>query len=112
MIRTARFDEALELLRGVRPLLAKARITEPVTDRQVRLETLSATALIAFGDERAARASLARALRALPALELDPSTTPPKLLRAFDAARSESDPTPSVSTRADATPESSDTVLP
>jgi hypothetical protein len=88
MIRDARFDDALAELDRLRPRVARAE--RPA--ESARLEVLAATAQVAFGDEAAARASLARALRADPSLALDARSTPPKLLRVFEAARSASAP--------------------
>jgi hypothetical protein len=60
---------------------------EDLRQRWVRLEVLSATAQLALGDERAARASLARAIEAQPDLVLDPMKTPPKVMRALELTR-------------------------
>jgi hypothetical protein len=86
-IRAARFEEALGDLRAVRRRLAAGGNARELRARQVRLEVLTATAQVAYGDETAARASLERALRADPRLELDPRSTPPKLRRALEQAR-------------------------
>jgi hypothetical protein len=53
----------------------------------VRLEIVSATVYVAWGDRDAALSSLARALQADPDLALDPALISPKLLSVFRAAR-------------------------
>ena len=90
LIRSARFEEALAEIKELRPRIE----AEPGarTSERARLELLAATAHVAFGDEAAARASCERALRSDPALELDAHSTPPKLMRAFEAARAEAEP--------------------
>ncbi|MCX5737104.1 MAG: hypothetical protein NTZ61_01130 [Proteobacteria bacterium] len=90
LIRSARFDEALAKIEELRPRIE----AEPGarTSERTRLELLAATAHVAFGDEAAARASCERALRSDPALVLDAHSTPPKLMRAFEAARAEAEP--------------------
>jgi hypothetical protein len=42
---------------------------------------------VALGKDADARASFARALQSDPNLHLDPASTSPKVVRAFDAAR-------------------------
>jgi hypothetical protein len=88
-LRSARFEEALDDLRELRGSFAGADDSPPVRAQRVRLEVLAATAHVAYGDETAARESLARALDVEPSLDLDPGLTPPKLRRAFEAARDE-----------------------
>jgi hypothetical protein len=87
LIRTARFDEALAELEALRPQV-DATPGAPANER-IRLELMAAMAHVAFGDEAAARASCERALRSDPALALDAHSTPPKLMRVFEAARAE-----------------------
>jgi hypothetical protein len=89
LIRSARFDEALAKIEELRPRIE----AEPGarTSERTRLELLAATAHVAFGDEAAARTSCERALRSDPALVLDAHSTPPKLMRVFEAARAEAE---------------------
>jgi hypothetical protein len=91
-LRTARFDEALSDLSALRGRIGEVDDALPIGEQRVRLEVLSATAHVAYGDEGAARASLRRALEVDPALDLDAARTPPKLRRALDAARREAQP--------------------
>jgi hypothetical protein len=86
-LRYARFEAALASAEEVRPRLERMRRLPDLQERWVRLEVLAATAQLALGDETAAGASLARAIVQLPDLALDPQRTPPKLLRALEAAR-------------------------
>lgn len=86
-LRAARFDAALEGASEVRQRLGEMRRADDLPPRWAQLEVLEATALVAMGRETEARASLVRALAADPDLALDPGVTPPKLLRALDAAR-------------------------
>jgi hypothetical protein len=87
LIRSARFDAALGEIDRLRPRIEAARDGVAARER-VRLEVLAATAHIAFGDERAARESFARALAADPGFAPDARSTPPKLLRVYEEARS------------------------
>jgi hypothetical protein len=89
LIRSARFDEALAEIEELRPRIEAAPGVR--TNERARLEVLAATAQVAYGDDAAARASCERALRSDPALQLDARSTPPKLMRAFEAARAEAE---------------------
>jgi hypothetical protein len=91
-LRTARFDEALSDLRTLRGRIGEAGDSPPVRAQRVRLEVLTATAHVAYGDDAAARESLRRALAVDPRLDFDVARTPPKLRRALDAARSKALP--------------------
>jgi len=91
-LRTARFDEALSDLRTLRGPIGQAGDSPPVRAQRVRLEVLTATAHVAYGDDAAARESLRRALAVDPRLDFDVASTPPKLRRALEAARSETQP--------------------
>jgi hypothetical protein len=86
-LRQAHFGAALEAAVRARRRLDRMRDGEDLRQRWVRLEVLSATAQLALGDERAARASLARAIEAQPDLVLDPMKTPPKVMRALELTR-------------------------
>ncbi len=83
----ARFEEALATAAEARGALADLGVGGDTATQRVRLEVLAATAEIALGDEAAARESFTRAMRADPALSLDPRTTSPKVLRVFDGVR-------------------------
>jgi hypothetical protein len=84
-VRSARFEEALVDVPGLRKQLAVAPAGSPRTNLIVQTEVLAATAELALGRATGAEASLERALDADPDLVLDPATTPRKVLRAFDA---------------------------
>lgn len=90
-LREARFDGALELMEEARRMLATSRGDERVAQRAARLETAHAVAQVALGQTDAAVTSFERALRADPELKLDSSTSSPKLLRAFEAAKASAD---------------------
>lgn len=87
LVRAAQFEAALasaeRARQGVAALRADAR-----APRRARLEVWAATAALALGREGDARASLARALDADPALRLDAATSP-KVRRALEAVRAE-----------------------
>ena len=91
-LREARFEEALADLRALRGRLPRAGDSPRAGAERVRLEVLTATAYVAYGDEAAARASLRRALDVDPQLAFDPGRTSPKLRRALEAARREAQP--------------------
>ena len=90
-LREARFEGALELMDEARRMLAISRGDARVAERAARLETAHAVAQVALGQTDAAVTSFERALRADPDMELDPSTSSPKLLRAFEAAKAGAD---------------------
>jgi hypothetical protein len=89
LLRAARFEEALGRLDEARRKLTRAR-GDAATSRRARLEGLAGTANVALGRDAEARQRFDSALRADPGFRLDPSTTSPKVMRAFDAARGES----------------------
>lgn len=86
-LRQAHFREALDAGEEARARLDAMRRADDLAAPRIRLELLSATAQLALGDPQAARASLARALAIDPEFTPDPMRTPPKLMRAFRAAR-------------------------
>jgi hypothetical protein len=90
-LREARFEGALELMEEARRMLATSRGDAHVAQRAARLETAHAVAQVALGQTDAAVSSFERALRADPELKLDASTSSPKLLRAFEAAKTAAD---------------------
>jgi tetratricopeptide (TPR) repeat protein len=90
-LREARFEGALELMEEARRMLATSRGDARVAQRAARLETAHAVAQVALGQTDAAVTSFERALRADPGLKLDASTSSPKLLRAFEAAKAAAD---------------------
>lgn len=83
----ARFEEALALTRQARALLAPIARTRRARPRLAELEVSAATVHVAMAHRDQALACFRRALAADPRLELDPQATPPKVLRAFRAAR-------------------------
>jgi len=86
-VRRAQFEQALASAPGLRSRLARAPAGGTRASLIAQAEVLTATAELALGRSDAAAASLHRALAADPALTLDPASTPPKVLRALDAAR-------------------------
>lgn len=84
-VRTARFEEALRAVPPLRQQLAGAPVGNTRTNLIVQTEVLAATAELALGRATGAEASLERALDANPDLVLDPSKTPRKVLRVFEA---------------------------
>lgn len=93
-LREARFDDALAGAESALRLLEALPDVATARERRARLEVLVATVHVARDEPKAALESLRRALEADPALELDPATTSPKLLRVFYAARGEAGPEP------------------
>ena len=87
-VRGAQFEAALASAdQGRTAAAALGANADPA--RTAQLEVLAATAALALGRAGDAQQSLARALDADPDLELDPSSTPPKVVRALAAARAE-----------------------
>jgi len=86
-LRAARFEEAVTALEHARKTLGSISSAHATPSQQARLEVITGTAELALGREEAARASFGRALDANPALVLDPTTTSPKVRRAFEAVR-------------------------
>jgi len=82
-LREARFERAEELVRAAREAMRE----DPDAARRVRLETISATAEVAYGRHEAAIARFEQALAVDPDLELDPRENSPKLRAALVAAR-------------------------
>ncbi|MDH3685779.1 MAG: hypothetical protein OEP95_06105, partial [Myxococcales bacterium] len=84
-LRAARFEEALAGAREARALAREfgAEATDPV----LRACVVEATVHVALDDRDAARHSFARALEIDPALELDPTSTSPKVLEVLAAER-------------------------
>jgi len=93
-LRGARFEEALEQALAARRELEDLEPAPADGALRVRLELVAAVAQVALGDEDGAQASLVRALAVDPALDLDPASTSPKVLRALEAARTQQGPTP------------------
>ena len=88
-VRSAQFERAVAAAPALRSRLARAPAGGTRTSLTAQTEVLVATAELALGRNDAAEASLKRALAADPQLALDPSTTPPKVVRALAAARGE-----------------------
>jgi hypothetical protein len=87
LVRTARFEEALARLEGVRKDLGAFDAESGAPARSARLELLTGTAQLALGREDDARASFVRALAADATLRLDPATTSPKVVTLFEEVR-------------------------
>jgi len=85
--RQARFEEALASADRARTALPIGWSAD-VQQRRARIEAAAATAQVALGREQEARRSFGQALQADPAFRLDARSTSPKVMRAFDAARS------------------------
>jgi tetratricopeptide (TPR) repeat protein len=85
--RQARFEEALAAAEKARSALPVGW-TPDVQRRRARIEAAAATAQVALGRESEARKSFGQALRADPSFRLDVGSTSPKVMRAFDAAKS------------------------
>lgn len=88
LIFDARFRDSLQAVDDVRRSLRGTVPAPEVRQRLAAFEILAATAWVALREDEEARASFERALAQDPALELDRSTTPPKVQRAFRATRS------------------------
>jgi hypothetical protein len=88
-LRQARFHSAADLADLSRARLARLSPAPVVRERRARIELVAATARVALGDVDEARSCLERALDADPALRLDSSSAPPKLLRLLDEARNQ-----------------------
>jgi LysM repeat protein len=91
-LREARFDEAQHSAKAAERLLG-AQVASAGSDAQgsdayrARLEVIRATVQSAFGNLDAAQASLERALEANPDLELDPASTPRKVIGLLETIR-------------------------
>jgi LysM repeat protein len=86
-LRAARFDEAEHSAKAAERLLGAQSDSSASGAYRARLEVVRATVQSAFGDMDEAQRSLERALEANPELELDPSSTPRKLVSLLDAIR-------------------------
>jgi hypothetical protein len=89
LLREARFEEALDRTDRVRGELAGLGDGPEARRLRARNEVMAATAHVALDQEDAARECFRRALAAERALDLDPATTAPKVLRVFRAVREE-----------------------
>ncbi|MCZ6463772.1 MAG: hypothetical protein O7A09_05500 [Proteobacteria bacterium] len=94
LVRDAHFRSALSVASSTRALLDELEPGAAVDTLRVRLEVLSATALIALGRTSDARVRLAHAVRANPELQLDEQTTSPKVIRALDSLREQPERSP------------------
>ncbi len=86
-IAAARFQQALLFADDARARLEPKPDVGARQERQVQVEILSATALVALGRSEEAAENFARALNMKPDLKLDEQTTPPKILRLFTQVR-------------------------
>jgi len=89
LLREARYEEALARVEQARSQLPRG---EGAAARRARLESVAATAQFALGRDAEARRSFGAALEADPQFRLDSQRTSPKVMRAFDAARSAQGP--------------------
>jgi len=88
LMQGARFEEALTRIESIRRKLG-ALEGDAARRLRARTEVMAATAYVALDREDAARECFRRALAAEPALDLDPATTAPKVLRVFRSVREE-----------------------
>ena len=88
-LERAQFWKVLESIVTGMCLLDARTATTDLDAKRARLEVLAATAQLAFEREDAARRSLERALGADPRLEIDPATSPAKLLRLFESVKAQ-----------------------
>ena len=86
-LRAARFDEAEHSAKAAERVLGVQSDNSASGAYRARLEVVRATVQSAFGDLDEAQRSLERALEANPDLELDPLSTPRKLVSLLDAIR-------------------------
>lgn len=86
-MREARFEEALAAAERARTALERSAGGDLARGRRAQAEGALAAAQVALGREADARASFGRALAADPGFRLDAKTTSPRVMRAFDAAR-------------------------
>jgi LysM repeat protein len=82
-LNDAQFRAALDTTEAALARLDSRPATSEADALRARLEVVAACSHLAFGRETAARASLERALRAEPDLELDPAMSSPNLIRIF-----------------------------
>jgi len=87
LVREAHFEEALDKATKARETLPRTGDQAALRKRRTRADVIAGTAQVALGKDADARASFERALQTDPRLRLDPATTSPKVVRAFDAAR-------------------------
>jgi hypothetical protein len=87
LVRQAHFEEALEKAAKAREALPQSGDQAALRQRRARADMIAGTAQVALGEDADARASFERALRTDPSLRLDRTSTSPKVLRAFEAAR-------------------------
>jgi hypothetical protein len=87
LVRAARFEEAIVRADGMRAQLGSGAADGELL--RVRVEVTAATAYVALEREDAARDCFRRALAVEPALDLDPASTAPKVLRVDRSVRAE-----------------------
>jgi len=87
LVEEAHFRTALAVASATRSLLQQAGDTPAVRVRRGRLEVLCATAAIALGHEEEARAYMEAALAQAPDLQLDATSTSPKVMALLGEAR-------------------------
>lgn len=87
LVRQAHFEEALAKATEAREAVPHTGNQAALRQRRVRADVIAGTAQVALGKDADARASFERALQTDPSLRLDQTSTSPKVIRAFDAAR-------------------------
>ena len=86
-VSEARFAEALQISTRLREKLPSRDGARWLRERRVRLEVLTATAMLAFDDAAGAGDCFRRALQIEPELRLDGSDVSPKVRRALERSR-------------------------
>jgi hypothetical protein len=87
LVRQAHFEEALAKAMEAREAVPRAGDQAALQKRRARADVIAGTAQVALGKDADARASFERAVQTDPGLRLNPASTSPKVVRAFDAAR-------------------------
>jgi hypothetical protein len=87
LLRGARFEQVVASAQRLRVRLWTARRFVSVSKPAVRIESAAGIALIALGRTTDAQECFTRALQAEPTLELDAKRFSPKVMRAFEQAR-------------------------
>jgi hypothetical protein len=87
LLRAARFEQVVATAQRLRVRLWTARRFVSVSKPAVRIESAAGIALIALGRTTDAQECFTRALQAEPTLELDAKRFSPKVMRAFEQAR-------------------------
>ena len=86
-LRAARFEEAVHSAKAAERLVQASSDANAMAAQRARIEVVRATVHSAFGSNEEAYRSLERALDANPELQLDPASSPRKLVRALEATQ-------------------------